>query len=99
MECELARDRVLMAIDSFLFEFRAFLDLLAQFAYRFLIDTGKRPASSQMLTFGKAIDCGPEKEVAASCFLAVPGGCARSVKRLVSVPKRSSYRRQHESHV
>jgi hypothetical protein len=53
--CELARDRVLLAIDSFLFEFRAFLDLLAQFAYRFLVEIGKQPASRQVLSHGKQI--------------------------------------------
>lgn len=53
--CEQARDRVLLAIDSFLFEFRAFLDLLAQFVYRFLVEIGKRPASTQVLSSGKSI--------------------------------------------
>lgn len=69
-ECELARDRVLMAIDSFLFEFRAFLDLLAQFAYRFLAEIGKRPASSQVLTSGKAIMiAGPGNKLRPHAFL------------------------------
>lgn len=69
-ECELSRDRVLMAIDSFLFEFRAFLDLLAQFAYRFLTEISKRPASSQVLTSGKAIMItGPGDKLRPHAFL------------------------------
>jgi hypothetical protein len=53
--CEQARDRVLLAIDSFLFEFRAFLDLLARFVYRFLTAIGRGPAGSEQLSSGKTI--------------------------------------------
>jgi len=55
-DCERARDRVLLAIDSFLFEFRAFLDLLARFVYRFLLEIGRLPARRQRLSSGKTID-------------------------------------------
>jgi hypothetical protein len=55
-ECEHARDRVLLAIDSFLFEFRAFLDLLARFVYGFLVEIGKAPAASQLLSSGRTVD-------------------------------------------
>jgi hypothetical protein len=55
-ECERARDGVLLAIDSFLFEFRAFLDLLARFVYRFLVQIGREPAATQRLSSGSTIN-------------------------------------------
>jgi hypothetical protein len=50
--CEDARDRVLLAIDAFLFEFRACLDLLARFVYGVLSGVGKGPAQSEQLSSG-----------------------------------------------
>ena len=44
---EEARDRVLLAINSFLFEFRSFLELLAEFVYGILSGVGKKPADLQ----------------------------------------------------
>jgi hypothetical protein len=55
-DCERARDRVLLAVDSFLFEFRAFLDLLARFAYKFLVEIGRAPARKQRLSSRKTTD-------------------------------------------
>jgi hypothetical protein len=55
-ECERARDRVLLAIDSFLFEFRAFLDLLARFGYGCLVQIGRGPADRQRLSSGRTIE-------------------------------------------
>ena len=52
---EAARDRVLLAIDSFLYEFRAFLELLAKFCYGVLTELGKQPASTQRLSSGKRV--------------------------------------------
>jgi len=54
--CERWRDRTLLAVDSFLFEFRAFLDLLAQFVHGVLIELGKAPARREQLSSGKSID-------------------------------------------
>jgi hypothetical protein len=82
--CELARDRVLLAIDSFLFEFRAFLDLLAQFAYRFLVEIGKQPASRQVLSDGKQITITSRgNKTATARFSALSDKCARHTKGLV----------------
>ena len=39
------RDRALLAVDSVLFEFRSYLELLAGFIYKFLTGIGKPPAS------------------------------------------------------
>lgn len=52
---ESARDRVLLAIDSFLYEFRAFLELLAKFCYGVLTELGKQPASRQRLSSGESL--------------------------------------------
>ncbi len=49
------RDRVLLAVDSFLFEFRAYLELLAQFVYGILVGIGKGPAPREKLSSGKTI--------------------------------------------
>lgn len=53
---ERARDSVLLAIDSFLFEFRAYLDLLARFVYGFLTVLGKGPHWKERLPTGKAVE-------------------------------------------
>lgn len=53
---ERARDRVLLAIDAFLFEFRAYLDLLARFVYGVLIAMGKGPAKTESLCTGRSIE-------------------------------------------
>jgi hypothetical protein len=53
--CERARDRVLLAIDSFLFEFRAYLDLLAGFVYGVLKAAGKGPCRMETLLSGVTI--------------------------------------------
>ena len=52
---EFARDRVLLAIDSFLYEFRAFLELLAKFCFGVLTELGKQPASTQRLSSGESV--------------------------------------------
>jgi hypothetical protein len=44
-----ARDLVLLAVDSFLYEFRAFLELLAKFCYGVLLGIGKEPRQKQLL--------------------------------------------------
>lgn len=49
------RDRVLVAVDSFLFEFRSFLELLAGFAYRVLVAVGKGPPERATLSTGKQL--------------------------------------------
>jgi hypothetical protein len=53
--CERARDRVLLAIDSFLFEFRAYLDLLARFVHGVLTALGKGPSRTETLSSGKIV--------------------------------------------
>ena len=55
-ECERARDRVLLAIDSILFEFRAYLELLARFAYGILKALGKGPAPTEILSSRGAVE-------------------------------------------
>jgi hypothetical protein len=50
-----ARDRVLLAVDAFLFEFRSFLELLAQFAHGILTRLGKAPAHIEQLRSGVAV--------------------------------------------
>jgi hypothetical protein len=52
---ESARDKVLLAIDSFLFEFRAYLDLLARFVHGFLTGIGKGPRQKEQLSTGKYV--------------------------------------------
>ncbi len=50
-----ARDRVLLATDSFLYETRSFLDLLARFAYGMLTGIGKQPPAEQQLLTGNTV--------------------------------------------
>lgn len=50
-----ARDRVLLAVDSCLYEFRAFLDLLARFCYGVLLELGHEPTSIQRLSSGENV--------------------------------------------
>lgn len=54
-DCERARDRVLLAIDAFLFEFRAYLDLLASFVYGILATLRKGPSEKETLSTGTTI--------------------------------------------
>jgi hypothetical protein len=54
-EADNARDIVLFAVDSFLYEFRAFLELLAKFCYGVLSDIGKEPAPKQRLASGREV--------------------------------------------
>jgi hypothetical protein len=54
-DADKARDHVLFAIDSFLYEFRAFLELLAKFCYGVLTDIGKEPAQKQRLSSGREV--------------------------------------------
>lgn len=54
-DADSARDRVLLAVDSFLYEFRAFLDLLAKFCHGVLTDLGKEPLPTQYLASGKQV--------------------------------------------
>lgn len=49
------RDRTLLAVDSFLFEFRAFLELMATFCYGILKRIGKEPGAKQTLSTGKTV--------------------------------------------
>jgi len=49
---ERKRDRVLLVVDSFLFEFRSHLDVLAHFAYDVLVGIGKSPLPVAMLSSG-----------------------------------------------
>lgn len=49
------RDRAILAVDSFLFEFRAFLELLAPFCYQVLLGIGREPGNPSLLTNGKPI--------------------------------------------
>ena len=53
--CEYPRDRVLLAIDSFLFEFRAYLDFLARFVHGVLGALGKGPGQTEVLSSGGAV--------------------------------------------
>jgi hypothetical protein len=46
---------VLLAIDSFLFEFRAYLDLLARFVHGVLDAAGKGPDRTELLSSGRAV--------------------------------------------
>jgi hypothetical protein len=55
-ECERARDRVLLAIDAFLFEFRAYLDLLARFVHGVLLALAKGPSRTENLSSGKIVE-------------------------------------------
>lgn len=50
-----ARDRVLLATDSFLYECRSFLDLVAKFTYAMLTSIGKQPAVKQQLSTGQTV--------------------------------------------
>jgi hypothetical protein len=54
-DAEAARDLVLLAVDSFLYEFRAFLELLAMFCYGVLSDIGKQPSQKQLLASGREV--------------------------------------------
>ena len=49
------RDRLLFAVDSFLFEFRAYLELLAQFVYGILVGIGQGPAQTEKLSSGNPV--------------------------------------------
>ena len=51
-QSELSRDHVILAIDCFFFEFRAFLELIAKFAFEFLSLTGRKPSSKVYLSNG-----------------------------------------------
>lgn len=50
-----ARDRVLLAVDSFLFEFRAYLELLATYVYGILVGIGQGPSSIEKLGSGESV--------------------------------------------
>jgi hypothetical protein len=50
-----ARDRVLLATDSFLYECRSFVELLARFSYEMLAGIRKKPASKQRLSTGQTV--------------------------------------------
>jgi hypothetical protein len=49
------RDRALLALDSVLFEFRSYLELLATFIYKFLVGIGKPPASKVTHSSGEEL--------------------------------------------
>jgi hypothetical protein len=52
---EEARDRVLLATDSFLYECRSFLELLARFGHEMLVGIRKKPAPKQRLSTGQTV--------------------------------------------
>jgi hypothetical protein len=52
---EEARDRVLLATDSFLYECRSFVKLLARFTYEMLVGIRKKPAPKQQLSTGQTV--------------------------------------------
>lgn len=54
-QADQARDQVLLAIDTFLYEYRAFLDLLSTFTYGILNGINRAPADQQTLTNGDTI--------------------------------------------
>lgn len=56
-----ARDRVLLIVDSFLYEFRSFLDLLAKFAYGILVEVGKGPTQTERLSSGATVEITSKK--------------------------------------
>lgn len=56
-----ARDLALLAIDSFLYEFRSFLDLMAKFAYGILTGIGGQPTAEQQLSTGKTVKVADKK--------------------------------------
>jgi hypothetical protein len=56
-----ARDSLLLAVDSFLYEFRSFLDLMATFAYGILTGIGKQPTAKQQLSTGKTVKVADKK--------------------------------------
>jgi hypothetical protein len=52
---EEARDRALLATDSFLYECRSFIELLARFTYEILVGLRKKPAPKQRLLTGQSV--------------------------------------------
>ncbi len=52
-ESEMLRDHVILAIDCFFFEFRAFLELIAKFAFEFLSFVGLKPKNKVRLSNGE----------------------------------------------
>jgi hypothetical protein len=52
---EIQRDRVLLAVDSFLFEFRAYLELLAEFTYGILKGINRAPSGQCVLSSGTSV--------------------------------------------
>jgi hypothetical protein len=63
-----ARDRVLLATDSSLYECRSFLDLVARFTYAMLTGIGKQPAAKQQLSTGQSVK-----------LVERGGGCVRTI--------------------
>jgi len=54
-EASQARDRGLLAVDSFLFELRAYLELLATYVYGVLCGAGRAPDAVQGLSSGETV--------------------------------------------
>jgi hypothetical protein len=54
-EIMIERDHVLLAVDSFLFEFRAYLELLAKFVYGILKGIKQAPSGKQRLSSGISV--------------------------------------------
>jgi len=52
---EIQRDRVLLAVDSFLFEFRSYLELLAKFVFGILKGINLAPSGKQLLSSGESV--------------------------------------------
>jgi hypothetical protein len=68
--CARARDRALLAIDSFLFEYRAYLDLLARFVHGVLSALGKGPSRTETLSSGEPVEITrPNGKLNAHAFL------------------------------
>lgn len=60
-DVERVRDRALLATDSFLYEFRAFLELLSKFAFGVLAGMGRQPPAKQRLSTGKTVTLADKK--------------------------------------
>ena len=66
--CARARDRALLGIDSFLFEFRAYLDLLARFVHGVLNALDKGPAQTETSSGGTRQDYASQRKAQSPRF-------------------------------
>lgn len=58
---ERARDQLLIAVEMFFYEFRAFLELLAKFCFELLTQIGKAPGPKAQLSSGEVIEVSSKK--------------------------------------